>query len=138
MRKTYTLEVEGQEGYAGKLSSTASHVRDSASEVAKRALGEIDEQRENTASALEGAAAKIHAAADAGAGKISSAMHSAAGGIESAAAFLREHDTRRMISGVERLIRRHPARSLLIAAGIGFLTGLALKDSSAQRMRCAR
>jgi ElaB/YqjD/DUF883 family membrane-anchored ribosome-binding protein len=129
MGQTYTLEVEGQEGCAGKLSSTASQLRDNASEMTKRALGEIDEQRENTASVLESAAAKIHAAADAGAGKISSAMHSAAGGVESAAAFLREHDTRRMISGVERLIRRHPARSLLIAAGVGFLAGRALREN---------
>lgn len=130
MADTHTLEVDGRpEACGGKLSPTASHVSDSTSELAKRALGKIDEQRENAASALESAAANIHAAADAGSEKMSSTMHSVGRRIGSTAAFLREYDTRRIISGVEHVIRTHPAQSLLIAVGIGFLTGRALRKN---------
>lgn len=140
MENTLTLDVEtGQESASGKPYSTASQLKDRASEMANRAkdkvqewggtaASKIDQQRETAAGALESTAGKMHDAADAGAQKISSAVHSAAEGVQSTATYLREHDTRQMLSDLEDVVRRRPGQSLLIAAAVGFLLGRAFRN----------
>jgi ElaB/YqjD/DUF883 family membrane-anchored ribosome-binding protein len=141
MEDTRTLDTEtGQERWGSdKSSSTASQLREKASEVANRAkdkvqewsdtaAAKIDQQRESAAGALDSTAGKLHDAANAGAQKISTAVHSAAEGVQSTATYLREHDTRQMLSDLEDVVRRRPGQSLLIAAAVGFLVGRALRN----------
>jgi hypothetical protein len=47
-----------------------------------------------------------------------------AGGLQGTADFLREGDLQ---ASVEKQVREHPARTLLVAAGLGYLIGKALK-----------
>ena len=97
-------------------------------EQARRtALNRIDEQREKAANKLDSAAAKMHQAADDGAQRISSTVHSAAESVQSTADYLRQHDTERVMADFGSLIRNHPGPALLIAAGVGFLAGRALR-----------
>jgi hypothetical protein len=44
--------------------------------------------------------------------------------------YIRDHDVQAMIGDVENVVRRYPGRSLLIAAGVGFLLGRALKPGT--------
>ena len=136
---TPDIETDQERSAFEKPFSAASQFKDKASQVASRAkdkvqewggtaAARIDQQRENAAGALESTAGKMHNAADAGAQKISSAVHSAAEGVQSTATYLREHDTRRMLSDLEDVVRSRPGQSLLIAAAIGFLVGRAFRN----------
>lgn len=50
-----------------------------------------------------------------------------AGGMDAAAGWLREADIDGLKQGIERQVKEHPARTLMIAAGIGYLLGRALR-----------
>lgn len=50
-----------------------------------------------------------------------------AGGMDAAATWLRDADIDGLKQGIERQVKEHPARTLLIAAGIGYLLGRAFR-----------
>ena len=52
-----------------------------------------------------------------------------AGGMDAAANWLREADIDGLKQGIERQVKDHPARTLIIAAGIGYLLGRAFRTN---------
>ena len=50
-----------------------------------------------------------------------------AGGMEATAGWLRETDLDSLKTGVERQVKEHPGRTLLIAVGLGYLIGKAVR-----------
>jgi hypothetical protein len=50
-----------------------------------------------------------------------------AGGMQATADWLRDADLDSLRSGVERQVKEHPGRTLLIAVGVGYLLGKALR-----------
>ena len=50
-----------------------------------------------------------------------------AGGMQGAADWLRDADLDGLKSGIERQVKEHPARSLAVAVGVGYLLGKALR-----------
>ena len=62
---------------------------------------------------------------DAGAG--AQVTERVAGGMDAAADWLREADIDGLKQGIERQVKEHPARTLLIAAGVGYLLGRAFR-----------
>jgi hypothetical protein len=48
-------------------------------------------------------------------------------GMQSSAEWLREADLDKLKQGVEKQVKEHPARSLLVALGAGYLIGKALR-----------
>ena|SRR5215211_3561957 len=50
-----------------------------------------------------------------------------AGGMEATADWLREADLDGMKAGIERQVKDHPGRTLLVAVGLGYLLGKALR-----------
>lgn len=52
-----------------------------------------------------------------------------AGGMDAAANWLREADIDGLKQGIERQVKEHPARTLMIAAGIGYLLGRAFRTN---------
>lgn len=50
-----------------------------------------------------------------------------AGGLDATANWLREADIDGLRQGIERQVKEHPARTLMIAAGIGYLLGRAFR-----------
>lgn len=53
-----------------------------------------------------------------------------AGGMDAAANWLREADIDGLKQGIERQVKEHPGRTLLIAAGIGYLLGRAFRRNT--------
>jgi hypothetical protein len=53
-----------------------------------------------------------------------------AGGMDAAANWLREADIDGLKQGIERQVKEHPARTLLIAAGVGYLLGRAFRKTT--------
>jgi hypothetical protein len=52
-----------------------------------------------------------------------------AGGMESTADWLRDADLDSLRTGIERQVKDHPGRTLLIAAGLGYLIGKAFRNN---------
>jgi len=50
-----------------------------------------------------------------------------AGGMEATAGWLRDADLDSLKSGVERQVKEHPGRTLLLAVGLGYLIGKAVR-----------
>ena len=50
-----------------------------------------------------------------------------AGGLQASADWIRDADIDSMKSGIETQVKEHPGRTLLIAAGIGYLLGKAFR-----------
>ena len=61
------------------------------------------------------------------AGTVGSVAATAADKLEGASQYLHQTDADRLISDLEALVRREPAKALLVAAGIGFVLAKALK-----------
>jgi len=58
---------------------------------------------------------------------IAAVTDSLATGMQTSAEWLRDADLEKLNQGVEKLVKEHPARSLLVALGAGYLIGKALR-----------
>ncbi|MEP7345176.1 MAG: hypothetical protein ABI877_07910 [Gemmatimonadaceae bacterium] len=85
-------------------------------------------RRGKVASMLDGVASRLHEKADAGSERVMDLGHGAADKVEATARYVREHDRREMMSDVEAFARKHPGKSLLAVAVVGFLAGRALRN----------
>lgn len=60
-------------------------------------------------------------------GKMSQVTNRVAGGMSATADWLRDADLDGLKSGLERQVKDHPGRTLLVAVGVGYLLGKALR-----------
>jgi hypothetical protein len=122
------LGSDSSSGIAGRLKSVGSSVKDKAAglpgmladglEAGARAL----KQRQSAAAGAEGTSVAIQ-----GDSSIAAVTDTLASGMQSSADWLRDADFDQMKAGVEKQVKEHPARSLLIALGAGYLIGKALR-----------
>ena len=61
--------------------------------------------------------------------KIAQVSDKVAGGMESTAEWLRDADLDSLKAGLENQVKEHPGRTLLIAAGLGYLIGRAFRSN---------
>jgi ElaB/YqjD/DUF883 family membrane-anchored ribosome-binding protein len=99
---------------SGGVAGTAARMKRS---VSQSAAEQFESSRQSTIGALRWTASSLHSGAD----QISNFAHSAAERIEHTADYIRETDLDRLYSEVKRNVRRHPGRSLAIAAVAGFV-----------------
>ena len=113
-----------------KVTDAAVKVKEKTEEFGKSVQNKIDEQRTPATDTLHTAASKLHESAEnlPGGEKVTSIAHGAADKLEATAGYIRDHDVQAMMTDVENVVRRFPGRSLLIAAGVGFLLGRALRS----------
>ena len=113
---------------ARTVTESARKTAESVSGVARDAARRIDESRSTAADGLETAASTIHDRASAlpGGEKVREFAHAAADRLTTGADYVRSHDTSRMLSDVETVVKNHPGRSLALAAAFGFMVGRAL------------
>ena len=124
-------------GTAGeKLADVGSSVRERAGTA-----------KDKLADALDSGAEKLRERSNAGAGgtlagatadgstaiqadsKIAQVSDKVAGGMEATAGWLRDADVESIKSGLEQQVKEHPGRTLLIAAGLGYLIGRAFRNN---------
>ena len=87
----------------------------------------LDEARSGTADALESAASSVRSTGRRGAETIDALSRNAAGKLDTSAAYVRSHDVGGMLTNLRQVIRRHPTGFVLLAAGIGFFAGSAVR-----------
>jgi ElaB/YqjD/DUF883 family membrane-anchored ribosome-binding protein len=121
----------------GKLADVGSTVREKAG-VARDKLADAlesgaerlrDRQTSASGPTLAGATAEGSTTVPAE-GKIAQVSDRVAGGMDATAEWLRDADIESLKAGLERQVKEHPGRTLLIAAGLGYLIGRAFRSSN--------
>lgn len=104
--------------------------KEKASEYAQKAADTIDANRGSAASTLETAASTLHdhAASLPGGEKVANLAHTAADRLGATAQYVRDHDTKQVMSDVQSFVKSYPGQSLLAAAIVGFLAGRAFRN----------
>jgi hypothetical protein len=117
-----------EEGITDRVKSVAASVKGKAAAIPSmladglEAGAEALRQRRPSTSGAEGSALTI--ANDPG---IAAVTDTLATGMQSSAEWLRDADLDKLKQGVEKQVKEHPARSLLVALGAGYLIGKALR-----------
>ncbi|MEO6879185.1 MAG: hypothetical protein ABI205_11945 [Gemmatimonadaceae bacterium] len=108
----------------------AGHMKDSLADALETGADKL-RQRANTTgqgAALAGAtSAGSVATAIASDGRLAEVGGKVASGMDATAGWLRDADLDGLKTGLEKQVKDHPGRTLLIAAGVGYLLGKALR-----------
>jgi hypothetical protein len=110
-------------------SDIATKAKDKAQAVAQAAADTLDRNRESAARVLGQAASTIHDGATRlpGGEGVARLAGTAAQQIDATARYVREHDTRQMLTDLKQFVRRHPGPSILGAMVVGILVGLEVR-----------
>ncbi|MDQ6769805.1 MAG: hypothetical protein M3Z54_07450 [Gemmatimonadota bacterium] len=117
-----------QTGFGGQITSVASSVKGKAAAIPSmladglEAGAEALRQRRTSKSGADGSAVAITDDSS-----IAAVTDTLATGMQSSADWLRDADIDKLKQGVEKQVKEHPARSLLVALGAGYLIGKALR-----------
>jgi ElaB/YqjD/DUF883 family membrane-anchored ribosome-binding protein len=95
-------------------------------ELGRSASRKLDDARDQTAGTLHTAASSVRSAGRRGSEAIDNLATGAADRLDTAAAYVDNYDPRDVFNGVRNLVRRRPTASLVAAAAIGFVAGVAL------------
>lgn len=119
-------------GVSGRVKSIASSVKQKASTLpallADGLEAGAEKLRQQRVSAnAESAATPGSSVTVANDSSITAVTDTLASGMQSSAEWLRDADLDKLKSGVEKQVKEHPARSLLVALGAGYLIGKALR-----------
>jgi hypothetical protein len=138
---TGTAESKIQQG-KDAIGEKAGQAKDAAADKLGKAKEKAGDLKATLADKLEAGAEKLRSrnqsgsyAGATGSGSASIASddrmaevsNRVAGGLQASADWIREADIDSMKSGIETQVKEHPGRTLLIAAGIGYLLGKAFR-----------
>ena len=90
---------------------------------ASRMAEQVDDFGRETAESLHTAASSIRKGSKA----IEDLAKGTANKLDKAGSYVEEHDVKRAIGESRKLVRQYPVESLVLAAGLGFLTGFAIR-----------
>ena len=132
-------------GLADRAKSAASTAGDKLADVGSSVRDRAGSLKNTLADALESSAERLRAQG-AGGGQtagvsatggstgmladtpqLGAAANQLAGGLQASADWLRDADLDGLKSGIERQVKEHPARSLAVAIGVGYLLGKAFR-----------
>lgn len=119
---------DSDRGVGGRVKSVASSVKDKASGIPAmladglQAGAEALRQRRPSTETSAGSSVAITNDPS-----IAAVTDTLASGMQSSADWLRDADLDKLKEGVEKQVKEHPARSLLVALGAGYLIGKALR-----------
>lgn len=82
-----------------------------------------------TADALEGAANRLHESGKGVGHKVAGAADRTAAALTTTADYVREFDARNMMEDVTEMAKRHPGKSLAVAAALGFMLARSMTRS---------
>ena len=113
-----------------KLADVGSGLRDKAGSVKDKLANALESGAERLRE--RGGSGTLAGATTAGTtpvgdGRVAQISDRVAGGMQASADWLRDADIDGMKTGIERQVKEHPGRTLLIAAGLGYLIGRAFR-----------
>lgn len=128
-------------GFSDRARDIAGSTQDKLADVGSSVRERAGHLKESLAGALETGANKLRqrppgelAGSTAGGSvavgsdsRVAEVSKNVAGGMDATASWLREADIDGFKTGIEKQVKEHPARSLLIAIGLGYLIGKAFR-----------
>jgi ElaB/YqjD/DUF883 family membrane-anchored ribosome-binding protein len=93
---------------------------------ASRIAEQLDDIGHQAAEGLHTAASSIRKGGQHGSEAIEDLTKGTAARLDRAGSFIEDHDLKHAIGGSRQFVRRYPVETLVLAAGVGFLTGLAI------------
>lgn len=132
------------QGISDRAKNTLGSASDKLADVGSTARDKVGNAKDKLADALESGAERLRERGNAGSatlatatadgntaiqgdGKVAQVSDRVAGGMEATADWLRAADIDGLKSSIEQQVRDHPARTLLIATGLGYLIGRAFR-----------
>jgi hypothetical protein len=118
-----------------KLADVGSTVRDRAGNLKNSLADALDSGANRLRQRGTGSPSDLAGASTSGSvaiendGRMAQVSNKVASGMESTADWLRDADIDSMRTGLERQVKEHPGRTLLIAAGLGYLIGKAFRNN---------
>ena len=140
------IEKEQSQGFTDRARDIAGSAQDKLADVGSTVRDRAGDLKNSLADALDSGANKLRQRSAASqtslAGsttggsvalekdaRMTQVSNKVAGGMESTADWLREADMASLRNGIERQVKEHPGRTLLIAAGLGYLIGKAFRNN---------
>jgi hypothetical protein len=130
-------------GFADRARDIAGSAREKLADVGSTARERAGTLKDSLADALESSADKLRQRAGQGGqlagttgsssvalendGRMTDVTNRVAGGMQASADWLRDADIDGLKMGIEKQVKEHPGRTLLIAVGLGYLLGKALR-----------
>jgi ElaB/YqjD/DUF883 family membrane-anchored ribosome-binding protein len=108
---------------AGNLKDSLANALDTGAERLRRQGGTTGASGQQLAGVTEAGSVAI----DATNSRLAPVATKVAGGMEATAGWLRETDLDSVKTGIERQVKEHPGRTLLVAVGLGYLLGKAIR-----------
>jgi hypothetical protein len=121
------------EGGTGKFNKAKDKIGERASELKSSLADKLEQGAEKLRQRAHGGAQYAGATGDGGVttvaedDKIAKVADKVAGGMQSTANWVRNADLESVKGDIERQVKDHPARSLLVAVGLGYLLGKAFR-----------
>ena len=136
-----SFDFSGSVGITGDASPTAANrggVRDrladvlesSAERLRERGAKAGDANPDTSAATFAGVTGGGTVSVETDTGGAAHVTDRVAGGMDAAANWLRDADIDGLKQGIERQVKEHPARTLLSAAGVGYLLGRAFRKNT--------
>ena len=125
--------AKGAASSAGeRLADVGTGLRDKAGVARNKLVGALEAGADRLRERGQGSAQFAGATADGsvaieGDNRLAQVSDKVAGGMQATADFLRDADLQGMKTGIERQVKEHPGRTLLIAAGLGYILGRAFR-----------
>ena len=115
-------------GITGRVKNVGSSIKDKASGIPSIIADGLEAGanalRQNRTSGEPAGGSSVALSTDSSIGAVTDTL---ASGMQSSADWLRDADFDKLKTGVEKQVKEHPARSLLVALGAGYLIGKALR-----------
>jgi ElaB/YqjD/DUF883 family membrane-anchored ribosome-binding protein len=108
-------------------------VGDSVEELSRSAARKIDRGIDQTGSALHSAASSVREKGRQGSEAIDNLAAGTADRLDAAASYIEDHRAADVFGRVRSFAHRHPTRTLLVAAAIGFLAGTTITRATHSR-----
>ena len=108
-----------------QVTDAASHMKDKVNNLSRSAAERLEESRTTAASSLDATASALHDSGE----KVADIAHCTADKLSSSAKYLRTNDVKSILVDVQRVIRKNPGLSLLVAGIVGFSVARALRSS---------
>jgi hypothetical protein len=136
--------TEASAGIREKAKNVLGTASDRLADVGSGVREKAGYAKDRLASALESGAEKLREKSTGGAlagtttdgsvavgdGRVAQVSDRVAGGMDATAEWLREADLDSLKIGIERQVKEHPGRTLLIAVGLGYLIGRAFRSNN--------
>lgn len=97
-----------------------------AQDMGRSVSSRLDEIKTQSAEALHSGAGKVRTAAERGVAAMTGAAENVAGKLDAASSYVNGCEVPSLAGALRRAVIRHPAGTLILAAGVGFCAGTAM------------